>query len=80
MQQKNRRLAQEEDEMRRIWKEYFKDLYNVDTQEQVAVYMCSFDGVRKGNYIGGEPVGRADFEVSSRMESPQLRMRSLDKL
>ena len=49
--------------MRRIWKQYFKDLYNVDTQEQVAVHMCSFDGVRKGNYIGGESVGRSDFEV-----------------
>ena len=29
------RLAQGEDEVRKIWKEYFEDLYNVDTQEQV---------------------------------------------
>ena len=32
-------------EVRRIWKEYFEDLLNTDTQEQVAVYMCGFDGV-----------------------------------
>ena len=27
-------------EVRRIRKEYFEDLYNTDTQEQVAVLMC----------------------------------------
>ena len=42
----NGRLAQGEDEVRRIWNEYFEDLYNIDTQEQVAVYMCDFDGRR----------------------------------
>ena len=25
--------------------------------------MCSFDGVRRGNYLGGEPVERAEVEV-----------------
>ena len=28
----NGRLALEEVEMQRIWKEYFEDLYNIDTQ------------------------------------------------
>ena len=40
-------LAQEEDEVQRIWKEYFEDLYNIDAQEQVAVHMCSFNGIRR---------------------------------
>ena len=31
----NGRLAQGEEEFRIIWKEYFEDLYNIDTQEQV---------------------------------------------
>ena len=31
----NGRLAQDDDEVRSIWKEYFKDLYNIDAQEQV---------------------------------------------
>ena len=35
-----RRLALGEDEVRRIWKNYFEDLYNIDIQEQVAVHMC----------------------------------------
>ena len=25
--------------------------------------MCGFDGVRKGNYIRGEPIGRAEAEA-----------------
>ena len=25
--------------------------------------MCGFDGIRKGNYFGGEPFGRAGVEV-----------------
>ena len=55
----NRRLAQGKDEMRRIWKEYFEDLYNIDTQEQI----CGSDGIWRGNYFRGEPTGRAEVEV-----------------
>ena len=25
--------------------------------------MCGFDGIRRGNYFGGEPIGRAEVEV-----------------
>ena len=32
----------------------YEDLYNIDTQEQVAVHMRGFDGVRRGNYFRGE--------------------------
>ena len=46
------RLAQGEDEVRRIWKEYFEDLYNIDNQEQVAIHICGFDWIRRGNYFG----------------------------
>ena len=49
--------------MRRIWKEFFEDLYNIDTREQIVFKMCDFDGIRKGNYFAGEPIGRADVEV-----------------
>ena len=47
-----------EDEVRNIWKELFEDIYNIDTQELVAVHMCVFDGVRRGNFFGGEPTGK----------------------
>ena len=43
-----------------FWKEYFEDLYNIDTQEQVALM-----GFR-GNYFRGEPIGRAEVEVRIR--------------
>ena len=56
----NWRLAQGENEVRMIWKEYFENLYNIDTEGQVAVHMCGFDGIRRGNYFGGEPTGRAE--------------------
>ena len=52
--------------MRRIWKKYFKDLYNVDTQEEVGVHMCGYDGVRRENYFGGEPIRK--IEVEERVE------------
>ena len=41
----NGRLAQGEDEVQRMWKEYFEDLYNIDSQEQVAVHMCDFEEI-----------------------------------
>ena len=41
----NGRLAQGEDEVRKIWKKCFEDLYNIDTQEEVALPMCGFDGI-----------------------------------
>ena len=44
---------------------YFQDLYNVDTQEQVAVNMCGFDGVRRGIYFRGEPIRRMEVEVKA---------------
>ena len=43
----NRRLAQGKDEARKVWKEYFEDLYNIDTQKQVGVHVCGFDGIRR---------------------------------
>ena len=43
----NERLALEEAEVRRIWKEYYEDLYNINTQEQIAVHLCGFDGARR---------------------------------
>ena len=56
-------MVLEEAEVRRIWKGYYEDLYNIDTQKQVAVYMCGFDGVRRDNYLGGEQTRRTEFEV-----------------
>ena len=49
----NLRLVLEEAEVRRIWREYYEYLYNIDTQKQVAVHMFDFNGVRRGNYFGG---------------------------
>ena len=49
--------------MKKIWKEYFEELYNIDTEEQVAVYMCGFDGIQRGNYFLGKPIERAEVGV-----------------
>ena len=62
----NGRLELGEVKLRRIWKEYFEGLYNIDIQEYVAVSMCGFDGVQKGNYFGGEPIKRTEVEVRVR--------------
>ena len=42
----NGRLTLEEVKVRRIWKKYFEGLCNKGNQEQVEVYMHSFDVVR----------------------------------
>ena len=59
----NGRLALEKVEVRRIWKEYFEDPYNKDTQGHVAIHLCSFDGIRRGNYFRVEPINRTEVEV-----------------
>ena len=59
-------LALGEDELQRIWKEYFDDLYNIETQELVAVYMGDFSGVQRGNYFRGEPIRRTKVEARVR--------------
>ena len=56
-------MVLEEAEVRKTWKKYYEDLYNIDTQEQVAVPICGFDGVRRGNYYGGGPIRRAEVEL-----------------
>ena len=43
--------------------DYFEDLYNIDTKEEITVHMCGFDGIQRGNYFGGEPIGGAEVEV-----------------
>ena len=73
----NGRLTLKEDKARKIWKDYFEDVYNIDTQGQVAVYMCGFDGIQRGNYFGREPIRRTEVEV--RIGKLQVRMRSLER-
>ena len=41
----NGKLIVAEYKVKRIWKDYFEDLYNMDIQEQVAVNMCGFGDV-----------------------------------
>ena len=48
MQEGNERLALGENEVRKISKDYVEDIYNIDTQGQVVVHICVFDGVKKG--------------------------------
>ena len=40
-----------------------EDLYNIYTQEQVALHICDFDGIRRDNYFGEEPIRRTEVEV-----------------
>ena len=47
-------------------KKHFKDIYNLDTQEE-KVHMCDYDGVQRKNYFGGEPRIRK-IEVEERIK------------
>ena len=78
-----------EDDVREGWKEYFKILHKVNTEEQVSINMCDSDGTKKGNQFwgptvlkwvisfGGEPAHRAEDE--GRMVKQQVRMRSQER-
>ena len=42
--------------------------------------MCSFDGIRRGNYFEGEPIGRAEVEVRvGKLRNGKVRMTSQEK-
>ena len=78
----NGRLAVEEDEVRMIWKDYFEDLYNKYTEEQIAIHLCGFDSVQSANYFGGES-RRIEVEVKvGKLKTGKLhiRMKSLERL
>ena len=47
----------------RSGRSFFEGLYNIDTQEKIAVHMFGFDGIQRGNYFRGESIGRAEVEV-----------------
>ena len=47
-------------------KVYFKDLFNMDTQEQIAVHICDCDGVQRANYFRGELIRRNEIETRVR--------------
>ena len=47
----------------RIWKQYFQDLYNVDTQDQVENHLCGFVRGSKRQLLLGEPIKRTEVKV-----------------
>ena len=55
-----------DDKVRKMWKEYFEDLYNINTEKEVAVH------IQKGNYFTGEAIGIAGVEV--RVGKLKIRM------
>ena len=59
----NERLEVGEDEVRMTYRDNVEDLYNIYTKEQVAVNMCSFGGVQRGNHFGAETVRRKEVEM-----------------
>ena len=66
--------------MRGVWEEYYKNLYNIDVQQQVTVNLCGFDGVWRVNYFGGVPIRRTEVEVKvGKLESLKMeRVRERD--
>ena len=56
-------LGATDEEAKEKCMECFENLYNIDNQEQVAIHMCGFDMVRRGNYFEGKPSERIEFEL-----------------
>ena len=69
------------EDVREIWKEYFKDLYDVDTEERTAVNIYGFDGSKRGNYFEVFPM-RTKVKLHVKMfksRRKQIRMRLPEK-
>ena len=58
------------------FKEYFEDLYSVDTENWFTVNVFGFDSARMVNYILGRQLSGSEWK-SSRVVRQQLRMRLL---
>ena len=58
-----RKFQQNKKQNWEAWKEYFEDMYNMVTEEQVALNVRHFDGAKKGNYSEGEPIYTTEVEV-----------------
>ena len=52
-----------EDGVQRTWEDYFENLYNTNTKEQVIVHMYDFSGIQRGNYFKGGPI-RTEVKVT----------------
>ena len=78
---KTKSLAVEEDELQKTQKGYFQDMYNKDTKEQDEFNMYGFNDARGDNCFEGEPVQRAEVEVSeiSKVVKQQVRMMLLER-
>ena len=60
----------------------FGDLYNIESQEQVAIHMCGFDGVQRSHYFGEDPIKRTELDARVRKlknGKTQVRIRSLKR-
>ena len=55
-----------------IWKDYFEGIYNVDTQEEVAVHICGFDGVHRSDYFRGQLIRTEEVARMERLGGPLI--------
>ena len=53
----------------------FENHYIIDTQQQVAVHMCAFDGVQRGNYCRGELRKVKNGKAASKDEITEERIK-----
>ena len=60
------RLPFDLDKVRRIWKDYFEEIYDANTKERVTVHMYGSDGIQRGNYFEGKPIRRNELDVRVR--------------
>ena len=79
----NERLAQGEEEVRKIWKKNFEDLYNIYILRKILQYTCvasmGFGEVTTLEESQLEELRLRREWLSSRMERPLVWMRSQEK-
>src|SRR5678815_4077047 len=65
----NRDSAFVTDEMdeKGVWKEHFENLHNINSNEEVIVNVCGFDGARGNRYFGDEVISKEEVMGRERM-------------
>ena len=50
----------DEMDVRGVWKEHFENLHNINSNDEVLVNVCGFDGTRRNRYFGDEVISKEE--------------------
>src|SRR5678815_3272518 len=71
-------MNRDEMDVRGVWKKHFENLYNINSNEEVIVNVCGFDGTRRKRYFGDEVISME--EVMGRVRKLNGKPAGIDEI